>query len=390
MNPRREAVFILARWLESGDFPDRMLTAGPSRAFVQNAVYTAIRNRTALLWILGQHLRRLPSGELLAVLLLGATELLFLECRAPYAAVNEAVGVAKIASRRTAGVVNAVLRRIAEGREELLANLAKQRPSIRFSHPSVLIRRWSEQFGESAALEICRLDNLPAETWLASLDPNAPRRFERLERGIDPAGVPELVSGKAIVQDPATAAAIDLLNIQDGQRILDSCAAPGGKTLQIAVRNPHGQTVAADLHEDRLSALRQNLERTRLQTVEVLRLSADVERPDGIFDRILLDVPCSNTGVLRRRPDARWRWSPARLSKLLERQAAILENTAQALAPQGRLVYSTCSLEPEENQLQVRRFVDTHPGWRLVEERQFLPHLQGHDGAYAAALMRAD
>lgn len=384
-NPRREAVFILARWLESGDFPNRMFTAEVGRAFVQQSVYTVIRNKTALMWTLQRYLKKVPTGELLAVLLLGAGELLFMEQSAPYAVVNEAVTVAKMGSKRSAGVVNAVLRKVAKDRDQLLAVLSQERASIRLSHPTVLLKRWSAAYGEDCAQAIAQMNNTPAETWLAHLDP--PRSFERLPRGVNPATVEALATGRAIVQDPATAVAINLMAMQDGLRVLDACAAPGGKCIQLVVRNPSGETVATDLHEDRLAQLREGLARVKLPQVKVAQLAADCDRPDGLFDRILLDVPCSNSGVFRRRPDARWRWSVGRMKRLVELQYTILENLSVALAPDGRLVYSTCSIEPEENSEQIKRFLQEHPTWRLVDEQQLLP-AEDHDGAYAAAITR--
>jgi 16S rRNA (cytosine967-C5)-methyltransferase len=202
--------------------------------------------------------------------------------------------------------------------------------------------------------------------------------------------LPGYGQGGFIIQDPAARGAVELLDVQPGQRVLDACAAPGGKTLQIAARlGGKGRLVAMDLHADRLPPLRDNLARAGFGWVEVATGDAAAPRPasdDWRFDRILLDVPCSNTGVLRRRPDARWRFTARRLAALARTQAAILRNTLAWLAPGGRLVYSTCSLEPEENRDLLDALLRDVPGLRLLGAIDRLPMRDATDGAFAAAL----
>jgi SAM-dependent methyltransferase len=175
-------------------------------------------------------------------------------------------------------------------------------------------------------------------------------------------------------------------------RVLDACSAPGGKTVQAALRmNGEGYVLATDCWADRLEPLRENLARFGLNAlVEVRQLDArratifDVEER---FDRILLDVPCSNTGVQRRRADAKWRFTPDRLKELNDTQYAILSNAAKLLKPGGKLVYSTCSLEKEENDDIVRKFLKEHPEFTRGEVRFSMPAVSGMDGAFAACLI---
>ena len=191
-----------------------------------------------------------------------------------------------------------------------------------------------------------------------------------------------------MVQDPATAESVALLDIAPGQSVLDFCAAPGGKTAQIAWRlNGTGRLVAQEVNPKRLVRLKENLARLRLDSVEVTQSVASIGGRT-VFDRVLVDAPCSNTGVLRRRPDARWRWSVDHLKQLVGLQAQILDAAAAHVAPGGRLVYSTCSNEPEENGEQVAAFLARHEDFTEVERRESVPFETGHDGAFACAMER--
>jgi 16S rRNA (cytosine967-C5)-methyltransferase len=413
MSSRREAIFILSRWLETHDFPDRMIADGPDRAFVTDLVYTTVRRHRTLVWALDQFLKKMPRGETEAALLVGACQLLFMPSVADYAAVNETVEAAKLASKETAGLVNAVLRNLLRKREALLADLAKQSIGIRTSHPDALVTRWLERFGETETLALCEWNNTPAETFIA-VPPGQPNplpepassdlsRFPAgyfpVPRGSRVEDIPGYADGAFIVQDPATAAAIELLDVRPGQNVLDACAAPGGKTVQIAWRmgapaaDSKQRLVALDLYEDRLETVRANLARTRLPWVTVCQgdltqKPCEALTPFGLFDRILIDAPCSNSGVLRRRPDARWRWTTKRMKKLAETQAVLLENALALLAPNGRLVYSTCSLEQEENRRQISALRRTHPDVVCVAVEERIPMRSLTDGAFACALER--
>jgi len=395
MSSRREAIYILTRWLETQEFPDRLISDGPDRAFVTDLVYTTVRRRRTLEWALGQLVKKMPKGETEAALLIGAAQILFMPSVAEYAAVNETVEAAKIASRQTVGLVNAVLRNLLRQRDALFAGLAKQSLGVRTSHPDSLTTRWTDRFGTEEAEALCAWNNTPAETF-AAYPPGAPEPYAAVPHGTRVESLPGYSEGAFIVQDPATAPAVDLLDARPGLSILDACAAPGGKTVQIAWRmgapiSERHRLVALDLRADRLETVRANLARTRLDwvTVEEGDLTADPHdllARHGRFDRILIDAPCSNTGVLRRRPDARWRWTTKRMKQLAETQAAMLEKAFSLLAPNGRVVYSTCSLEPEENRRQISHLRKTHPEIACVGVEERIPMRSKTDGAFACAL----
>ena len=200
---------------------------------------------------------------------------------------------------------------------------------------------------------------------------------------------PEFRAGTFYVQDPSTLLAPRLLDVRPGERVADLCAAPGGKSLLLAeALAGTGRLLCADRSPARLQRLRENVLAAWPGTaVLAMDAAAPALRPGG-FDAVLLDVPCSNSGVVRRRPDVRWRFTRENLRDLVRLQAALLDGAAPLLRPGGRLAYSTCSLEPEEDGEQVRHFLERHPEFRLDAERLLLPAAR-HDGAYAAVLRRS-
>jgi 16S rRNA (cytosine967-C5)-methyltransferase len=219
-------------------------------------------------------------------------------------------------------------------------------------------------------------------------------QFYILPRGLSVRKLPGYEEGWFTVQDPATSVSVDLLRPCPGETILDACAAPGGKAAMIASRmKGEGSLVAMDVHDDRIAVLKENMERLNLDWVEMVK--GDAREPlkalgDRKFDAILLDVPCLNTGVLRRRIDARWRVNTNRIKAMVEVQYDILSACAELLKENGRLVYSTCSLEPEENEDLVARWVREHPGFSKAKAKKTFPPKDGTDGAYAAVIRRAD
>ncbi|MEI6873282.1 MAG: 16S rRNA (cytosine(967)-C(5))-methyltransferase RsmB [Verrucomicrobiota bacterium] len=317
-----------------------------------------------------------------------------------HAAVFETVAMAG----KSRGVVNAVLRRAAREKKALESLLQQQPLPVRQSHPDFLVERWVAQFGVEAAEELCRLNNTPSHNFfrvntlkqslddLLALQPDmevfdADKGMLRLKR-IPPEW---LKDGWGYVQDPSTLLAPDLLDPQPHERILDACAAPGGKTTYIAQKmGGTGSVVACDLYESRVSRLRDNVQRLGANNVEVHQLDflmpPEPESPlsEASFDRILLDVPCSNTGVIRRRVDVRWRLTEEDFIRMPFQQLALVRRAVPLLKTDGILVYSTCSLEPEENARVVENVLREIPELKLERTINALPHKDGMDGAFAA------
>lgn len=386
---RRSAAFIVARWIATKDFPASMLPTGADRAFVQDIVYTTIRRIRPLRKILGTLMKQWPKGELEALLYVGAAQILYMPDVPDFAAVSETVDAAKGCENPSiAKVVNGVLRNVIRRRKEFEKMIADAPLEERESFPTALIRRWERRFGAENAARLCAWHNTPAETFLARRDGS----FVKLERGQRVEDVPGYAEGDFIVQDPGTRLAVELLDPKEGERILDACAAPGGKTVQIAWRG--ASVVACEVNPKRRRRLEENLARLKLGVEVIPELPSLPENFQlstsnfKLFHKVLVDAPCSNTGVLRRRPDARWNWNEEKLAALVKLQSEILDACASRVAPGGALVYSTCSNEPEENEAQVAAFLARHPDFSLEESRESIPYESGTDGAFAARLKR--
>jgi 16S rRNA (cytosine967-C5)-methyltransferase len=374
-------------------------------------------------------LDRLPAA-IRTALRLGAYQILVLTRIPSSAAVDESVELAKrYGHPGTAGLTNAVLRRLSAGERAPLPDRDADPAtylSVAHSHPMWLTERWLARYGFDDAEALLRADNAEPSV---SVRPNAhrirPDRLVELLRaeGRNPApgrnGGPVFLlpggyvasrsplfrDGLLSLQDEAEACVPLILDPRPGERVLDLCAAPGGKASQIAERvAPDGLLVAVEIQPGRARALRENLvARLRLPRAETV--CADGRTPPfrpGTFDRVLLDAPCTGLGVLRRRADARWRKEERGIATLAVLQKELLEQAAALTRPGGVLVYSVCSLEPEETDSVVEPFLSSHPEFAREDARPFLPpafagpepvfralpHRHGTDGVYAARLRR--
>jgi 16S rRNA (cytosine967-C5)-methyltransferase len=242
LNSRRQAAFIVVRWIATHEYPAEMLPQGKDRAFVQDLVYTTVRRFRPLRSVLGELVAKWPKGELEALLLIGAAQILYMSDVPDFAAVNETVTAARsCANKSIAKVVNGVLRNLIRRRDEFEAKLSAAPLAERESYPNSLVRRWISRYGEDGAEALAKWHNQPAETWLAYPPGKGNSQFTLLPRGCRVTDVEGYEEGAFVVQDPATASAIELLDVHPGQSVLDFCAAPGGKTAQIAWRMGNGE-----------------------------------------------------------------------------------------------------------------------------------------------------
>jgi 16S rRNA (cytosine967-C5)-methyltransferase len=343
-----------------------------------------------------QPFSKLDAAVVIA-LRLAAYQLGFLQRIPARAAVNESVELTGRTRKRSAmPMVNAVLRKLAADSTairpvEPVAPLTPEAVARGYAHPEWLVERWAAAFGIDNAQKICAYDQHPPATTLRlPLDASA---AQQIEAELKAAGVElspgELLAGarRVVAGDVTHTAALreGRVHIQDeasqlvaalvgaGQRVLDCCAAPGGKTAAIADRNPSAQIVAADLHPHRARLLRQLV---RARNVSVLTADALALPLKADFDRVLADVPCSGTGTLARNPEIKWRLTIEDLSDLQTRQVAILRSALTHITPGGRLVYSTCSLEREENSDVVEQVLKSHPEFKLLDVRKELAKLK--------------
>ncbi len=371
------------------------------RSLVTELFYGVLRRLTELDFLIGRLRDGAVDDDTRAVLRLGLYQLF--HTRIPvFAAVKETVAL----SRRAGGLVNAILRRADRERTQLLDALAAAPLDVRTSHPEFLLEKWTTNFGADATAKLAEWNNTPApvllrantlrttrDKLLASLPGAEPHPFHPLALSVPRIPVEWLTGGLCYVQDPSTLVACDILDPQPGETILDACAAPGGKTTQLAalMRN-EGRIVACDQWESRVARLRENCQRLGATCVRALTLDTMKESPELApcsFDRILVDAPCSNTGVIRRRVDVRWRLSEEDFIRMPAQQLALLRRCAGLLKPGGTLVYSTCSLEPEENEHVADEAARTIPGLRLHTTRHVRPWLDGVDGAFCAKFVAA-
>jgi 16S rRNA (cytosine967-C5)-methyltransferase len=335
------------------------------RALLTTLVYGATRWRRELDWLIDRCAERVHP-EIRQHLRIALFQIRHLDKIPRHAAVNEAVELAKGVSRKSAGFVNAVLRKAAD---LALPDAA----GVRSSHPDWLIERWRKRFAPKELAAILEADNavLPV-----TIRPNPLKATGPIEVEGDPAADPRFAEGLFTVQDETSMMVAPLLDPKPQERVLDLCAAPGGKTTHLAeLMGGKGRVVAVDL-PDRIGLVVESAKRLRLENIECVAGDGAIVAFREPFDAILVDAPCSNTGVLARRPDVRWRLREKDIAGAVEIQRRLLANAARLLAPGGRIVYSTCSLEPEENRVDL-------PGFRVVKEELTLP-TERHSGGYQA------
>lgn len=394
--------------------------AEPDRRLAHELAAGVLRHRTTLDERLAPLVTRgwaSVEPELQDILRLGAYQLTALERVPPHAAVDTSVALAKRSGAGSAGFVNAVLRRLtraAPGTLHVTGSQAEQLASA-YSHPEWLVQRWLGAFGSEGTEQLLRWNNTRprlvlqaarqdldalAERWRAAgLDVQpAPFGAGIATEASRPSELPGYEEGSFIVQDPAQALLARYGDLPAGGLVYDACAAPGGKT--IALGRHAGLVLAGEVSPVRAKRLSENIRRAG--SGREFAVVADARRSPLLrADAVLLDAPCLGTGTFARHPDARWRVSPEALASLERLQSELLEHAATIVAPGGLLVYSTCSLEPEENEGQVDRFLQGHSGFRREPSRavpyellsptgdlMIQPQRHGVDGAFAARLRR--
>ena len=402
---------------EAMNSPPFSLLTGSDRAFARNLASTLLRGLGRIDALLDARLKSPPPASAMALLRLGAAQILFGLAPA-FAAVSTTVDLADQfpSTQRFKGLINAILRGLDRDGG---ARLAEALPST-LNAPEWLVARWRAAYGEAEAAALCARI---AETPPTDVTPKRAELAEALAEALegvvlstgsirvtrrgDVAEWPDYDSGTWWVQDASATLPARLLAVGPGETALDMCAAPGGKTLQLAAAG--ARVTAVDRSARRLQRVEENLARTGLEAELV---TADVARFDDgrTFDAVLLDAPCSATGTFRRHPDVLWGARPADIAKLADVQLRMLDAAARLTRPGGRLVYSVCSLEAEEGEAQVEAFLARHPAFRrdpvspdslgLAPEAcprpgefRLLPGaatpVGGQDGFFAARLVRA-
>lgn len=402
--------------------------SGPDAALCSRIVYGVLQNQMLLDFYLAAYCSQKPDhlqAPLLNILRMGAYQILYLDKIPDSAAVNESVELAKIMKRgQASGLVNAVLRKISRNKQELPAMPDRDEVtalSIRYSHPKWLVRRLLALLGREEAEAFLAADNAPAPITVQvnSLRTTAQALLERLEaEGVstrmhpwvpdcleltgtgDLTALPAFREGDFLVQDPAARLVSAVADVRPGENVLDVCAAPGGKSCSaaFAMKN-QGRIVSCDLHENKLQRITESARRLGITCIETQAADGRVNRAEwrDAFDTVLVDAPCSGLGIIRKKPDTRYKRAND-LFSLPVIQTEILDNAASYVRPGGVLVYSTCTILPEENEQVTDAFLAQHPDFSMepfslpageTDGRITLwPQRHGTDGFYICRMRR--
>jgi len=393
-------------WLLTDSFKRYRHLTPLDRAFLTELTYGTLRWREKLDWVI-RHLSKVPfekvEPKIINLLRLGIYQLLFLTRTPASAAVNESVEIAKtLRGKGGAGFVNGILRSLIRQKEEIPYPGGDEDPAFHLSvvqsYPLWLTRRWVKEIGPEEARKVAEFNNRRSVLTLRvnSLKIDRETLFEKLrEKGLRPhptsfseegilvedppptSELPFMKEGLYILQDEASQLVTNLLDPKPGERILDACAAPGGKTTHIAQRMGNkGEIDALDLTREKLDRIEEACQRLEIKIIKTIK--GDASRPlpfsqEMKFDRILADVPCSGFGTLRKNPDLKWRRGEEDIQRLSELQFSILKNLSDYLREEGILVYSTCTLFHEENEDVIERFLIDHPEFHLDPMPSILP-----------------
>lgn len=407
--------------------------SGQDKALLYEIVHGVIRWMGRLDWVLngfykGQFSKAIPN--LKNALHVALYQIMFLERIPDHAIVNEAVEfVKKLQGQKPADFTNAVLRNIIRSKnairypdpeEDITGYL-----SAYYSHPSWMVKRYLQRFGREATEKLLQANNeKPYLTLKINALKTTPEEFKQLLISVNlkfnqGKYLPEFfqlqnltnitawdyfTQGYFNVQDESAGLACRLLDAKPGMRILDLCAAPGGKSAYIAgLIHDQGEIIALDRYDSRLQIMRKNIERLGIKSIKTIEVNA-LEYNDALFDRILTDTPCLGSGTLSKKPDIKWKKDLFDLRKISELQYGLLVKASTLLKTGGVLVYSTCSIEPEENFEIVKKFLNNYPQFRLKNSTEVLPkeladedgciqtfpHIHHMDGAFAAKLVKEE
>jgi len=437
--PRGTAVKILNRVERSDAYLDRLLDAEMrtaemnelDKSLLNEIVTGAIRWQMKLDWVLtGFFHGNFTKAEtnIKNALRVALYQILFLDKVPHAAAVNEAVEfIKRLRGQKVADLVNAILRNILRNLDNIRYPDFKedkiQHLAVVESHPVWIVRRWVDRFGYDEARRLLAANNqrpdltlrvnrlkIDFEYFLSQLDQHQIQFsrsqyldfFVRVKHMAGIGGSEMYRQGFFLVQDESAGLAVRLLDPKPGDRVLDMCAAPGGKTTFIGeLMKNIGEIVAIDRYETRLNLVKNACQRLGIANAHFIAADA-VTVQTSPAERVLVDAPCSGLGVLSKKPDAKWKREPEDFAKLTEIQGGILENSARLVKPNGILVYSTCTTEPEENFLLVKSFLSSHPEFVIENANQFvdqrivtsdgyvetLPHRDGMDGSFAIRLKK--
>jgi len=410
--PRTIAYDILCDVYLNGQFANLALKQSlqsvpdQDKNLISALVYTTLRHQIAARaqWI--DLVETKPKEKIGLILDLAVIQLFYFDRLPQYAVVDESVALAKKDHISSAGLVNAVLRKVVErGQKELTGTDEIATQALNLSIPLWIYKLWVKQFGQDKAYKIAASMNeegqLTARINTLKADPNEIYADERVNKGsLSPLAIRSSAAllnsewfkeGKIVIQDESSQLVSVFTGVKANDRVLDLCSAPGSKaTAMAAMMNNTGSILACDLYASRLELVEQQAQRLGVTNLTTLCVDGRLIGSQNLkqFDVILVDAPCSGLGVLRHKPDIKVHLKPETLDELTVLQKELLDAVAPMTKLNGNLIYSTCTLNRKENELQVLRFLEDHQNYVLVEERLILPYETDSDGFYMAKLRR--
>jgi len=441
VNPARlAAVKIISRFERSDAYLDKLILkefreselSREDKSLLTELVNGVIRWRWKLDWVLtgfykGDYLKCLNIVK--NALRVGLYQILFLDKVPDHASINESVEIIKrIQGEKIAGIVNGVLRNISRNIENIRYPVKEEDLvyyyTIIHSHPRWMVKRWIDLFGEEQTIKLLEANNIRPDTKIRinllratisevkdellkqninfEQSPYAPESIIIKSKGIDLTSLNLFTEGKITIQDTSAYLATKIAFVQPGQRILDLCSAPGGKSFALAEQsNDAGKVISVDKYVSKLKAIKEGASRLQLKSIEIMEADAITVQFDELFDVVFADLPCSGLGTLTKKPDIKWKREREDIPYIVNTQREIISNAVRFVKPGGVLVYSTCTIEPEENEDNIQWFLSQYPDFTLDPAEKYLPgelcknsfmqtyqHIHGTDGAFAARLIK--
>ncbi len=408
---RLKAFEILHGILTASDYSNLALESSlkdadeRDRAFISRLVLGSVERKITLDYIIGRYIDSKPKPKVKTILYLSAYQLYYMDAVPSSAVINEAVTLAgEVGCSYYKGFINAVLRRIDEKRIDIegLDDL-----SVRYSCPQELINMWTKHYGAERTLEILsslnskppvfavpnplyvNAEELAYELTCEKLECEVEGELVRILSPYNPKRSKAFKNGLLHIEDKSSYECARALNAEPGDTVLDVCSAPGGKAFTAAERmNNEGEIFAFDIYESRLKLIREGADRLGLSIIKTAVNDAPAFNPElPTADKILCDVPCSGFGIIRRKPEIKYK-SLDSVKQLSQLQYDILSTSSKYLKKGGRLIYSTCTLNKNENEKVVKRFLESSGGFSLLEEKTVFPSEDGGDGFYYAVITK--
>ena len=378
------------------------------RAKISSVLYSYYRNKLSIDFIIKSFVKNKVKPKIYDILSVATTQILYQTGIRPEVAVDVAViQTKKIAGRGTSGFVNAVLRNIVRSKDKIDTILINAPEYVRINIPEYVLKRWGIYYSQEEVDDLVKLIKQPQNNiYYRFLNPKgeitpipnsetavidnfkSDFTFFKSTFAAEIIKSDALREGQIYIQDPATSLAVSSINSKGKFKILDACAAPGGKTLMLSELYKNSRIYAMDRSQNRLEKVKQNIEKANCSNVEIVVSDViNTSYENNYFDIVFLDVPCSNSGVVRKRPDVLWKLNEEHINDIISLQKRILDSAKKIVKQGGKLVYSTCSIEADENIYQIEKFLNENKDFEIEFQQQLLPGID-NDGAFVSVMIK--